>query len=349
MGVWYCTRESVKGALDYKLTAYNNTQVDAAIEAASRAIEGQLHRKFYPTTATRYFDWPNQQYARSWRLWLDEDELISVTTLTSGGTTIASTDYFLEPVNLGPPYHSIEIDLDSSASFSSGNTHQRSVAVTGVFGYSADTTPAGTLNEALDSSETEVDISDASLIGVGDIIKVENEYMLVTGASLMDTTYNLTGGVTTAQANDVAATVTDGTQFHVGEVIQVTALTPEKMLIVDIAGNTLTVKRGWDGSGLQTHGTDDIYAYRRLTVQRGALGTTAAAHNTATAITKHVVPGLIASLCKAEAINIIQQDQSGWGRVVGSGENEREMAGRGLASLWEQAKDAYSRLRVAAV
>src|SRR5690606_22447868 len=56
---WYTTRETVKAALDYKETARNDAQVDRAIESASRAVEGLLHRRFYPETATRYFDWPN--------------------------------------------------------------------------------------------------------------------------------------------------------------------------------------------------------------------------------------------------------------------------------------------------
>jgi hypothetical protein len=92
MGVWYCTREDVKSSLDSKESARNNGQVDRAIESASRAVEGLTHRRFYPETDTRYFDWPNAQYARPWRLWLDQHELVSVATLSSGGTTIAASD-----------------------------------------------------------------------------------------------------------------------------------------------------------------------------------------------------------------------------------------------------------------
>lgn len=131
MGIWYATRESVKDALDVKETARNNSQIDRCIEAASRSVEGQLHRKFYPYTSTRYFPWPVRD-SGAFSLYFDEHELVSVSTFLSGGTTITSDDYFLEPVNSGPPYKWVEIDLSSSAFFDSGDTYQRSIAITGV-------------------------------------------------------------------------------------------------------------------------------------------------------------------------------------------------------------------------
>lgn len=345
MGVRYTTRKAVKAALDFKLTARADAQVDDAIEAASRIIEGRLRRKFYPQVDTRYFEWPNQQRGRPHRLWLDENELISVTTLTAGGTVIAASDYFLEPANSGPPYRSIEIDLSSGASFAAGDTRQRAIEITGVFGHSADTVPAGALNEALDASETDVDITDSAVIGVGDILQVDSERMIVTDPGpYIDTTLNTASSMDALASDDVVDT-SSGSFFKLGEVLMVNS---EKMLIVDIAGNNLIVKRAWDGSVLAAHSTtQDILLPRRITVTRGALGTTAATHDTMTAMTKHAPPGLIVSLCKAEAINILQQDQAAWGRTVGSGDNEREMAGKGLESLWEQARAAYGRrLRV---
>jgi hypothetical protein len=337
---WYATRDEVMRALDFKDSARMSGQVDRAIESASRSIEGLLRRKFYPQVATRYKDWPNRQYARPWRLWLDQDELISVTTLTSGGTAVAASDFFLEPANSGPPYTHIEIDLDSSAAFSAGDTHQRSVQIVGVFGYSAEDEPAGALAEALDASETAVDVTNSALIGVGHIIKVESERMLVTGKSMLDTTQN-TGGALTASTSDVTVAVTTGTAYAVDEIILVNS---ERMLIVDIAGNNLTVKRAWDGTVLAAHGSgSDIYAPRTLTVTRGALGTTAATHADTTAITRHAVPGLVRELCVAEAINSIQQETSGYARTVGEGENSREASGRGLREIRNDALAAYGR------
>lgn len=339
MGIWYTTREVVKAALDSAETARNNAQVDRSIESASRAVEGLLHRRFYPLTATRYFDWPDAQGAAPWRLWLDEDEILSVTTLIAGDTTIAATDYFLEPVN-HPPYDRIEIDLGSSASFESGETAQRAIAVTGVFGYSTDEDPGGALAEALDASETGVDVTNSAVVGVGSILRVDTERMIVTGKSMLDTGQNLGGNLTASKA-DVTVPVASGAALNVGETILIDA---ERMLVEDIAGNNLIVQRAFDGSVLATHTNGaDVYAPRTLTVTRGALGTTAATHDTATAVWVHAIPGLVAELCVALALTTLGQRQAGYARTVGSGVSEREAAGRGLAQIKNDAITTYGR------
>jgi hypothetical protein len=341
MGVWYCTRDDVKSALDSKESARNHAQIDRAIEAASRAVEGYLHRTFAPVLATRYFDWPNQQYARAWRLWLDENELISATTLSSGGTTISASDYFLEPVNSGPPYDRIEMDLDSSAAFASGGTHQRAVAVTGLWGYTADETAAGLTAETLDSSETGVDVDGptAALVGVGSVLKVDSERMLVTERSTLTTGQTLQSDMTAVE-NSVTVAVTTGSSFAVGEVI---LLDSERMKIVDIAGNNLTVIRAWDGSVLATHSGSTIYGYRTLTVTRGALGTTAAAHNSGATVYRWDVPGPVRELAMAEAMNDLLQARSGYARTAGSGDNEAEAKVLGLESLRLSVRRSHGR------
>ena len=95
--VSYTTRESVQDAFDIREAAHRSTQIDEAIASASDDIDGWLNRHKHglaPRIATRYFNYPRSDFSRAWRLWLDENELISVTTLTAGGTVIASTDYF---------------------------------------------------------------------------------------------------------------------------------------------------------------------------------------------------------------------------------------------------------------
>ncbi len=340
MGIWYATREQVKAALDAAETARNDAQVDRAIESGARSIEGLLHRKFVPWTGTRYFPWPHPRYRSAFRLWLDADELISVTTLLAGGITIPSTDYFLEPANTGPPFTSIEIDLASSASFSSGSTWQRAIAVTGVFGHSADEALAGALAGAIAStSTTTAGVTDSSLIGTGTIIRVDTERMIVTARSMLDTTQN-TSALTASSSDEAITGITAGT-IKVGETILVDS---ERMLVVDVAGTTLTVKRAWDGSTLASHsGGADIFAPRTLTVTRGALGTTAATHLDAAPVVKHVVPALVRDLNVAEAINQLQQETSGYARVIGEGENAREGTGRSLFDLRRDTITAYGR------
>lgn len=336
IGLYYTSVETVRAALDVKATHRSDARIRSCLESSSRAIEGAglLNRKFYPTVGTRYKDWPNDQKARSWVLWLDADEAITITTLTAGGTTIAATDYFLEPVNSGPPYNRIEIDLASSAAWNSNNnTHQRSISIAGTFGHSAGETTAGTTAEVLDASETGVDVADSSLAGIGDLIRVDSERMLITGKTMADTGQN--GTALAASLSDVSITgITAGT-INVGETLLVDS---ERMLVTDIAGTTVTVKRAYDGTVLAAHSNGaDIYAPRTLTVTRGVLGTTAATHSTGATIYRHVPPGPVSEFCLALTLTALLQGTAGYARTTGAGENEREATGRGLREIREQA------------
>ena len=337
----YATLEDTKRALDVAETARSDDQVLRALESGSRSIESLTHRRFYPLLATRYFDWPNRQYARPWRLWLDDQELISVTTLLAGGVTIPSTDYFLEPANTGPPYTRIEIDLSSGSAFASGATYQRAVVVTGLFGHSADEAPAGALAAAVDNSQTTVNVTDSSLIDVGTIVRAGDERMIVTGRGMLDTGQTIAGYTLTASSSDVNLDpITAGT-LHVGEVLLVGS---ERMLVVDVAGASVTVRRAWDGSVLDVHNSGaPIYALRTLQVERGALGTTAAAHADTTPLAKHVVPPLVRDLTIAEAINQLQMETSGYARVIGEGDNARDGTGRSLYQLRKDVVAAFGR------
>jgi hypothetical protein len=342
-GPKYCTIEDVKGALDVKASAYADKQILRAIESASRAIDGQMHRTFWPQVDTRYFDWPNRQYAPAQTLWLEQHELLSVTTLTAGGVAIPAADFDLEPNGDGPPFDRIELDLSSSASFGGGTTFQRSISITGVFGYGNDTDAAGALAEALDGTETGVDVTDSSLVGTGDTILIGTEYMSVTGRSMLATGVTIHASDSlTASAADVSILCSSATGIpQVGEVVLIDS---ERMLVVDLAGTTLTVKRAHDGTVLAAHAAlAGLYAPRTLTVVRGALGTTAAAHADTTAVSRHAPPGLIRDLAIAEAIVRFEQEGAGYARTVGSGESERNASLAGLVDLRQQAARQYRR------
>jgi len=147
-------------------------------------------------------------------------------------------------------------------------------------------------------------------------------------------------GAGTANQADVALGVTDGTKFAVGEVL---TLGTERMLVVDVVGNVLTVKRGWDGTVLATHSGATIYASRLLTVVRGALGTTAAAHLISTAAARHLVPPLAKTLTIAEAMVTQLQMTSGYAASVGSGAGKVTGLGMGLNGLRAQAAQLLGR------
>lgn len=339
----YCWREDVKRAADIKETARVNWQIDRAIQSAARNIEGHLHRIFYPNDTTRYFDWPNFQYAYPWRLWLDQHDLAAIpSSVTSGGVAIPLSACNFEPVNSAPPYTYLELRRDQNYGFGVGPTPQRDVAITGTWGFWAYTDAAGSLAAAVSSTTTgTVLVSDGSLVGVGALLVADSERMLVSERSSNDTGQTNLSGATTADARDNAVGVTDGTQLHLDEVIQIDS---ERMLIVDITGNTTTVKRAWDGTVLATHsiGTH-IYAFRTLSVLRGQLGTSAATHLNAAPVSVHRVPALIRDLAIAESTNRLTQEVGGYSDPEGEGGSAVKGLGSSLADLWDEAETTFGR------
>ena len=340
---WYCTREQVKSALDFQETARNNTLIDRAIGAASRSINTQMHRTFYPWDGTRYFGFP-QRDMPSWRLWLNENDLVSASAVTAGGVAVPAIDYFLEPVNSGPPFRSIELDLESSAEFTSGDTWQRNIAITGTWGWWDEQESVGTLSSNLDADITDmatVTWTQPRDVGVGSILKVDSERIIITEMSFVDSTQNTSGSLT-ASAADVTVGVTSGTGFYVGEVIRIDS---ERMLIVDLGTTTLTVKRAWDGSVLAAHNTGaDVYGKTGIEIARAQLGSTLAAHTTPDVVYRWIVPPLINDLCVAEAMVQLQGEQSAYGKGGSAGGDMPEGSpGRGLGALRKSVYAAFGR------
>lgn len=339
------TREAVKAALDIRSTARSDSQVDDAIDAGSDAVLTLTNRQFRPSIATKLYPWPDNQYAPSWTLYLDQqpDWLIELTQLVSGGSPIGASGYYLEPNHLGPPYSRIEINLGSSSAFiAASSTYQRSISILGKWGFRLDYSTAGATAEALDGTETglDVDTTASAAIGVGDLLLIGDEWLWVTGRSSLDTTVDIAGNLTAQSTND-SVPVASGAAFTVGEVITVGT---ERMLIVDILGNNLAVKRGYDGSTMAAHTSGDgIFAPRTLTVERAAQGSSAASHSSATTIYRHRCPALVESLALAEALDTLLQRKTGYARTVGSGDAETEATGRGIAQLRRQVKDQYGR------
>lgn len=346
MGILLATRERVRDALESDHTAYRAGQVDRALDAAARAIELGLHwANIHPLTATREFPWPNEQDARPWRLYLENQGLISVTSMTAGGVTIAAADRFLEPVNEGPPFTSIEIDLASSASYGSGATHQRAISIVGLWGLRNDETPAGALAEDLDTTETAVDVTDGAKVGVGSLLRVDSERLNVTGRAFMDSTFNLAGDMNSDRA-DTLVVVSGGTFFE-GESI---VLDSEEMDVKAVTGSNLTVQRAVNGSVLAAHtGAVDIYVSRRLTVERGAAGTTAATHTNGTALISWLCPPLIEALSVGLAMDQVEQELGAYSRTSRSGDarsatsSGADASGTALDGLWNRAIRAHGR------
>lgn len=353
---WYAGRRALKhaGAI---WGDERHPDLDRIIEAVSRQIDGLCNRRpggFIPETKTRLYRWPPLTPYRSAVLELDED-LISVTTLQSEAqnstpTTIASTDYFLEPANSGPPYKRIEIDLSSTAAFAAGDTPQRSISVAGSWAYKSATKSAGTVSSGLasDATATSMVCSNAGLVDVGSHLLIQSEQLFVTEqdfAALGTILLNMAGNLAADHAT-VTVTVDASHGIVAGEVIRIDA---EQMYVERVSSNDLTVRRAYNGTVLASH-TDDtaIHINRTLTVERGVNGTTAATHANATAISVYEPPFDVVQLCVAEVIATVQQEQAGYGRSIGAGEGAVEFSGRALEKLREQVSGKYRRYRKAA-
>lgn len=335
------TREAVKKALDVKGTSRSDDDIDRAIQAGSRAAEGLLHRVFYPRDTTRYFPWPNYQYANPWTIWFDAWELAAIpTSVTTGGVAIPIGNIFFEPVNSGPPYTYMEINRATNSAFGIGPTPQRDVAVTGTFGFDLNSAGAGALAAAMNDTTTGVaTVSNSAAAGVGDVLVVGTERMLLADKTLTTTGQTQQGTIGSSTADQTLG-VQNGAGFAVGEPVTLDA---ETMLVTNVVGNNLLVKRGWDGTTPATHNGATIYAPRSWTVTRGAFGTTAATHLNGSAISRYTPPSLVTQLSLAEAENNLLQAVSGYARTVGAADNARPVSGQSLADIRAQAYAQYGR------
>lgn len=342
----YVTREEVKGALDVVETARVNDRVDSACEAATTAVDGFLRRRLTPWLGTRFFSWPDQAYRTPWRLWLDDRELVSVTEITAGGVEIPLGNYFLEP-DTGPPFSSVEIDQSTSSVFQPGATRQRAVAITGTFGYTDDAEDVGELAGSLAAAQgAAASVTwTTSKVGVGSLLRIGNERVLVTDRSMVSSGQTLQTPLLKATDN-VAVAVQDGSAFGLDEVV---LLDSERMRIVDIAGNTLTVKRAVDGSVLAAHTGSTIYAFTGVSLLRGVQGSAIASHSAGTGITRWLVHPLAKKLALAYALNNFLQESSGYARIVGSGDAAQEASGRSIRSLEKDAEQLLGRMLQGAI
>lgn len=344
-GVWYVTRDEVSAALDVKKSARANAKIDRVIESCSRQAEAILHRRFYPEIATRYFAWPDLSGSTTFDLWLDDSELISVTSIIATTGTIPASGYYLEPNRFGPPFNRISIARTTSYAFG-GGLSQRDIAVAGTFGYKLDENAGPVLTSAALAGDATI-TTGPGLIGVGALIRLDSERLIVTGASQVTTGQTLTA-LLDIKASAVTVSVADGTQFAIGETLLIES---EYVRVVDIAGNALTVQRAQDGSVLAAHQIGAvIYAPRRLSVARAQLGTTAAGHTLGSTVQIFAFPGPVKVFTMALVLDTLEQESSAYARTTGAGNAFKDNGGRGLEVARKNAITSCGRFnRTAAV
>jgi hypothetical protein len=133
----YCTLAEVKNFLRIVSTdATDDTVLEQIVEGSSRLIDIETRRTFYARSETHYYNVPEGR-----ELWIDDDDLLAITTLTNGdGTTITNTDYNLIPANSVPKYAIVlkEASLINWQYSSAGNS-EMVISVAGTWGYSSAT------------------------------------------------------------------------------------------------------------------------------------------------------------------------------------------------------------------
>lgn len=353
MGIFYATREQIMRSLEVLDSAYAGSLIDAKIDSSSRSIEGLLHRRMYPELRTIRKDWPSSRYGTTWQVDLSDQEIISLTSVVSGGTTITSNVILRRGDDLAePPYSMLQIDLSSNASFSGNTTFQRSLVIAGIFGgdKDTDTSLAGGLVHANINSSVATMVIDPSsglyTAGIGSLIMVGTERMLLVNSQMVTSGQTISADITAQQSSRLVLSGGAST-FAKGEIILIDS---ERMMIDDIAGNGLIVRRAWDGTALSAH-TDGatIYVLRQFTVRRGALGSTAASHTLGDSVYVHEYPALVNELCVAETVCALEQNAGAYARTIGSGGATREAVGGGLQDVREACRTAYGRRSRSAV
>jgi hypothetical protein len=366
----YASREDAQRAIDFKdgITTEVQYKTDRAIQSITRNIEGHLHRIFVPWDGTKWWDYPNYSYAQPWELFLDWNDVLCLTTFSSGGVNIPLNTCFLRPANKRPafPWTKIELDRSTSSTFGGNSqTPQNAIEVQATWGFTGEADPVADLAAEVTSSTTPITVTNAALIGVGDLLILgyargtppypgdtlghagliapyAGERVLVQDRSAADTGLAQSGdGCSTAStADDQLEWTGSGNPPNTGEVL---LLDSEQMLVQMVVNGIATVERAWNGTVLTSHSGAEIYAYRSLTVQRGTQGTTAASWPEDTAVYRHRVPQMIRDLAIGEAVNRLLQETAGYSRMVGSGDAARPASGMALADLWEECRTEYGR------
>ncbi len=175
------------------------------LERASRMVDGLTGWRFYPRLATRYFDISSGNSEIRWdrTLYLPEPLLVLTGIYMSDddgltyATTLASDDYYTARGGNYEAYPWTEIVLSQNGDYDYWYSGERSVKITGTWGYREDYANAwedslDTTALAVNASQTTVTVADANganqwgltpRFQVGQLLRIDSEYFTVTGSN----------------------------------------------------------------------------------------------------------------------------------------------------------------------
>lgn len=176
----YTTVSAVRSLANANQTTDDALLLDV-IRDVSQQIDDITGRHFYPVSEDRNYD----MIPGTHRLVVDDD-LLAVTALTNGdGTTIASTDYKLYPLNVTPKFE-IQL-LTTQTHWQEASTGEPWAALTvgGIWGYHPRYSDAwrntGTTSASATSAETNIPATTTA--NPGDLLMIGAEYLYYSSAS----------------------------------------------------------------------------------------------------------------------------------------------------------------------
>lgn len=314
-------------------------QLRRALKAASRSIDGArvgtgtVRRRLYPEIATRTFPIPMGP-----ELDFAPYDLLSTTSIDSGGTTVSPSGLRFQPQD-GPPYDSVCLNPVANSYWPGYGDWTLQLTWAGTWGFSLVDDLAGTNVGAINGSVTALTYAAPQAqvpVGVGSIVRCGTEYMIVTDITYVSSAVTLAADLGDTNADQLVnvGSAPNAAKFVAGDTIVIDG---ETLVVTDVVASSLQVQRGYNGSVPAAHTTGaTLYAPRQLTVQRGQLGSSAASHADTDPLYVWEVPPLVNALCLAEAMNIMQNEDAAYGRAEGADQSGRTLSQTALQALREQ-------------
>lgn len=196
-----------RGGQQIPADSTDDTVLEQLLLSASRYLDDKTGRYFYPLIETRLLNTPDDEC-----LHLDGD-LLEILTLTNGNSDVISSGSYSLLNHNSTPYWAVKLKASSGLAWfpdTYGDT-EGAISLAGVWGYherySAAWLATGTTAEALDASETGVDVTDGTAFSVGQIARIDNELMYVSGIATNTLTVTRGANGSTAATHLTSATV----------------------------------------------------------------------------------------------------------------------------------------------
>lgn len=276
-GPYYTTLAACRRQLKLDAAAtLDDEEIADAIVAASQTIEDFCGHHFDPRIETRYFNGDVGQFNPE--LYLSGEALLEATTILNGdGTTIASSNYTLLPRG---EYPKDRVRLATSNYWTGSNPYdgsgacgtpvlvhsayaEDSIAITGVWGYHRDYSRAWrstglTLTAAVSTTTaTSIAVSADGILDVGNLIKVDTEWMYITGP-IADTAHALTFTVERGVNGSTAATHSLGAAVSVWRVEAIIEKAARMLVAAQFRAKDNATGEVMSISGMGTVSTRDV-------------------------------------------------------------------------------------------